>query len=434
MSFRARLALVVAGAVAVAVAVASFAAYISVRAELRSDVKSALRRDVRTPGAAGADVQLVHADGTVQHVGEAGFTLPGIDRARAVAAGTRPPFFAEVRLGEDHRLVYTAPDGPGTAVQVARTLSDADRTLHRLALILVLLTLAGAAVAGAVSRAVASALLRPVLRLGEAATHVADTRDLSRRLEVTGTDELSRLASGFNTMMSALDASLRAQRQLVADASHELRTPLTSLRTNLEVLAATEDLPAEERRQLLSDVVAQLEELTVLVSDLVDLARDVEPEPLVDEVGLDEVVAEVVARARRRAPELCFEVETEPVLVQGSAGRLGRAVTNLIDNAVKWSPGGEPVEIRVRAVGNEVEVSVRDHGPGIPPGDLPFVFDRFYRAQSDRRLPGSGLGLAIVRQVAEFHGGSVMAEAAEGNGARLRLRLPRVIEGNNHLS
>jgi two-component system sensor histidine kinase MprB len=302
-----------------------------------------------------------------------------------------------------------------------------------LARILVLVTLAGTAVAGALSRAVASALLRPVLRLGEAANHVADTRDLSRRLEVTGTDELSRLASGFNTMMSALDASLRAQRQLVADASHELRTPLTSLRTNLEVLARTDDLPVEDRHQLLSDVVNQLEELTVLVTDLVDLARDVEPEPLVDEVGLDEVVAEVVERARRRAPELRFEVDAEPVLVRGSAGRLGRAVTNLVDNAVKWSPAGEPVEIRVRADGNDAEVSVRDYGPGIPPGDLPFVFDRFYRAQSDRRLPGSGLGLAIVRQVAEFHGGSVMAEAAEGKGARLRLRLPRVIDQNHHL-
>ncbi len=434
MSFRARLALTAAAAVAVAIAVASFAAYFSVRAELRSEVKTALRRDVRSPGAAGADVQLVHADGTVQHVGEAGFTLPSVDKAREVATGTRPPFFADVRLGEDHLLVYTAPDGPGTAVQVARTLSDSDRALHRLARILVLVTLAGTAVAGALSRAVASALLRPVLRLGEAANHVADTRDLSRRLEVTGSDELSRLASGFNTMMSALDASLRAQRQLVADASHELRTPLTSLRTNLEVLARTDHLPIEDRQQLLSDVVNQLEELTVLVTDLVDLARDVEPEPLVDEVGLDEVVAEVVERARRRAPELRFEVDTEPVLVRGSAGRLGRAVTNLVDNAVKWSPAGEPVEILVRADGDRAEVSVRDYGPGIPPGDLPFVFDRFYRAQSDRRLPGSGLGLAIVRQVAEFHGGSVTAEAAEGKGARLRLRLPRVIDPNHHLS
>jgi two-component system sensor histidine kinase MprB len=237
-----------------------------------------------------------------------------------------------------------------------------------------------------------------------------------------GSDELARLAGSFNTMLEALERSMRQQRQLVADASHELRTPLTSLRTNVEVLAGADGMAPADRERLLRDVVAQLEELTVLVGDLVDLARDEDelPEPMTD-VRLDELVAEVVESARRRHPERPFSLELEPALVRAAAPRLARAVANLVDNAEKWSPAGAQIEVTVSSEG---ELVVRDHGPGIAPEDAPYVFDRFYRAASARGTPGSGLGLAIVRHVAETHDGSVAAQAAPGGGARLVLRLP----------
>ena len=220
--------------------------------------------------------------------------------------------------------------------------------------------------------------------------------------------------------MSALDASVHAQRQLVADASHELRTPVTSLRTNIEILQQAESMDTEERRRLLNDVVEQIEELTLLMNDLIDLARGEEPRADAEEVRLDLVVSEVVDRARRHAPATPLQVELEPTIVAGVPARLERAVSNLIDNAVKYSPPGEPVEIQL----HEKELTVRDHGPGIAAEDLPHVFDRFYRGAEARGRPGSGLGLAIVRQVVDQQGGSVAAEPAPGGGTLMRLRLP----------
>jgi two-component system sensor histidine kinase MprB len=263
-----------------------------------------------------------------------------------------------------------------------------------------------------------------VTRLSDTVEHVAATQDLSRRIQVRGNDEVARLARRFNEMLAALEVSRRAQRQLVADASHELRTPLTSLRTNLEVLARSDQMPAAERESLLGDLVTQLEELSVLVADLVDLAREEErlaggpvSDDELEDVRLDALVERAVERARRHAPSLDFVAQLEPVIVQGVPERLDRAVANLLDNAIKWSPPGQSVEVIVA----DGEVVVRDHGPGIDGADLPFVFDRFYRAPAARGVPGSGLGLAIVRQVAEAHGGAVTAEGADGGGTVLRL-------------
>jgi two-component system sensor histidine kinase MprB len=221
-------------------------------------------------------------------------------------------------------------------------------------------------------------------------------------------------------MLGALERSQDAQRQLVADASHELRTPLTSLRTNVEVLARVGRLPAAERRALLADVVGQLDELTELVGGLVELARDGEPpveEP--HDLRLDELVAEAVERARRRAPGADFRTYLEPTVVRGTPERLHRAAANLLDNAAKWSPAGTPIDVVVK----DGELLVRDRGPGIADDDLDRVFDRFYRSSDARGLPGSGLGLAIVREIAERHGGRVGAERPDGGGALLRLTL-----------
>ena len=443
MSFRDRLILLSATAVAVAVMLASGIVYVVVRNELRGQVDEQLRglvgdvkppREVANPftgesvlvlpqtplGGAGGYVQIARHDGTVIRPRGSRVALPIDQRTLDVANGRRSSFFRDATVGGEHARIYTSQLQPGDAIQGVTTLEHVDHTLGRLALALVLVSLGGVALAVWLGLMVARAALRPVRTLTSAAEHVARTRDLSRRIEAEGGDELSRLGGSFNTMLEALDESQRAQRQLVADASHELRTPLTSLRTNMEVLIEVDALSREDRERLLHDVVAQLDELTVLITDLVDLARGDEPAEVTQEVRLDLLVEEAVERARRHASDKNFVTDLEPTLVVGVAGRLDRAVSNLLDNAAKWSPPEGRIEVGVR----EGEVVVRDHGPGIDEADLPFVFDRFYRASTARGLPGSGLGLAIVRQVAESHGGEVSAERAEGGGAVLRLRLP----------
>jgi two-component system sensor histidine kinase MprB len=442
-SFRRRLILLSAAAVAVAVVLASGAVFVVVRGELRGQVDDQLRDFVRqvslpnevaiTPpgttrilvlpsqplGGRVGYAQVVEADGTVIQPRSDRVDLPVNKQTLDAANGRVGAYFKDETVSGLHARVFTLPV-PGGAVQAARSLEEVDSSLRKLAIALALISLAGTALAVWLGRLVARAALTPVNELTRAAEHVARTRDLSRRMEASGTDELSRLGSSFNTMLEALDASQKAQRQLVADASHELRTPLTSLRTNIEVLAETDALPPEDRRKLLRDIVAQLEELTTLVADLVDLARGDEPQLAAEDVRLDLLVGEAVERARRHARAGEFSLDLEPCLVHGVPARLDRAVSNLLDNAAKWSPQGGVIEVRVR----DGEISVRDHGPGIQSADLPFVFDRFYRAPSARGLPGSGLGLAIVRQVAESHGGSVVAQMADGGGARLVLRVP----------
>jgi two-component system sensor histidine kinase MprB len=445
-SFRQRLVLLSAAAVAIAVVLASCITFLVVRNELRGQVDDRLQdvvsripvpAELLLPGTvpqSGEDVlvlpsgplgsrdtyaQIVRPDGTVVRPRGTRIELPADERVIEVARGDRKPFFSDATIGGVHARVYTAELPTGDAVQAVRPLDDVDRTLRRLLFALVLVSLGGVALAVWLGLMVARAALTPVKQLTDAAEHVARTRDLSRRIRADRTDELSRLGASFNTMLEALSNSQQAQRQLVADASHELRTPLTSLRTNIEVLSS-DALPPEDRERLLADVVAQLGELTVLVSDLVDLARGDEPAAVPEDVRLDLLVADAVERARRHAPDKTFFTELEPSLVEGVPGRLDRAVANLIDNAAKWSPSGGQIEVRVSGG----EVSVRDHGPGIADSDLPHVFDRFYRAPAARGLPGSGLGLAIVRQVAQSHGGTVTAERANGGGARMRLTLP----------
>ena len=478
MSFRGRLIVFSAAAVAVAIVLASVIAFLVVRGQLRGQVDRSLRElgtgamafavpapallreeaegpastpppdrvrrvepgevpatgvvelPARPLGGATGFPQLVRADGTIiDEVGVPRSRLPVTAGTRAVAGGTREAFFEDMEVDGTRVRVYTRRAERGLALQVARPLDEVDRSLRTLGLVLAGLSLGGIGLAAGLGLLVARATLKPVADLTHAAEHVTRTRDLSRRIEAGGRDELSRLAASFNTMLEALESSLRAQRQLVADASHELRTPLTSLRTNIEVLEHAEDMAPQERHQLLGDVTAQLEELSLLVGDLVELAREDEPQPAAEPLRLDELVASAVGRARRHAPDRRFETRLEPAVVEGVPARIDRAVSNLLDNAAKWSPPGEPIDVRVSAQG---EVVVRDRGPGIDPSDLPHVFDRFYRAPSARGTPGSGLGLAIVRRVADSHGGSVTAEtvSGDGGGARLRLRLPE-LSGNS---
>ncbi len=321
-------------------------------------------------------------------------------------------------------MVTVPANRDGEALVLAQTLSGQERLLSRLGIVMLLFGLAGMCAAGIAGWAVARQGLRPVRRLTGSVERIARTEDLTP-LPVEGDDEVARLAGAFNQMLTALAASRDRQRQLVADAGHELRTPLTSLRTNIDLLTQVDadgaaPLPAGARAELLDDVRAQIEELTTLIGDLVELARDEPMTHVVETVELHELLDHAVARVRRRAPGLVFEVHAEPWYVVGEPGSLERALTNLLDNAAKWSPPGGTV--RVGLV--EGVVTVDDEGPGIAESDLPHVFDRFYRAEESRAMPGSGLGLAIVRQVTERHSGLVHASRAPSGGARMRLRLP----------
>ena len=286
-----------------------------------------------------------------------------------------------------------------------------------------MVTLVGIVVAALLGWMIARSTLRPVTRLTEASEQIGLTGDLTRRIAVTGDDELSRLAASFNQMIQRLERSVGAQRQLVADASHELRTPLTSLRTNFEVLQRG-DLAEADRPRLMGAMEEQIAEVVRLVEDLVELARDELPAEVAEDIRLDLLVADAVNRAQRDAPAAEFRLTAAPVLVRGAPDKVARAVGNLLGNAAKWSPPGGLIEVTVA----DGSVVVRDHGPGIAEADLPHVFERFYRSADARGKPGSGLGLAIVRQVAESHGGSTTVCNAAGGGSEFRLTLPQVAD------
>jgi two-component system sensor histidine kinase MprB len=443
MSFRARIAVAAAAAVAVTVVVASVVLFFVVRSQLRAPIDDSLQARVQdiaahgvvpvagpdgktylsgvrpSFGDAGVYVQVVKSNGGTLLPLLQNVELPVGDDAVAIARGAQGTTWSDADVSGVHMRVLTVPAGSGYALEVARSLSEVDRSLRRIGLFLFLIAGAGVAGAAALGLAVSRTALAPVKKLTDTAERVTATGDLSQRIEVQGRDELSRLAVSFNSMLAALEESTRAQRQLVADASHELRTPLTSLRTNIEVLASDRALPPDERSKLLRDVVEQLGEMTTLIAELIELARAEQQAAEPEDVRLDLLADTALERARRNWPGIRFTAKLEQSTVRGVAATIERAIGNLLDNAAKWSPDGEEVHLEV----HEGVVSVRDHGPGIDDEDLPYVFDRFYRARSARGLPGSGLGLAIVRQVADTHGGEVVAERAEGGGTRIVLTL-----------
>lgn len=454
MALRHRLTLLAAGTVGVTVVLVSIVAFLVLRSELRGQVDDALaeqytqvagRADrfgfgpgLRFPeapargGAPSGPVQLLTSDGTILLPGQGDLPVPVDSDDRAVAAGRVRFLVRDTRADGLHLRVLTAAVPGGGAIQLARSLSGVDSTLGRLRIVLVLLCLAGTLLAAALGRIFGRQVIQPVTDLTAAAEHITQTEDLGRRIDVPGDDEVGRMAQRFNTMLDtlegsrrALDDSVHAQRQLVADASHELRTPVTALRTNIEVLLAGGELPDDDRRRLLEDVRAETEELSALITDVIELARGDEPLSGVEEVQLDALVSEALHRASRRRPAATFKAELEPTVVDGLPDRLGRAVDNLLDNAAKYSPDATTIEIGLR----DGALTVRDHGPGIPAADRPHVFDRFYRGSGARGRPGSGLGLAIVRQVAETHGGTIAVDAAPGGGSIFTLRLEALATG-----
>jgi two-component system sensor histidine kinase MprB len=419
--------------------VALLAAYFAVRTQLDAQIDNALQQRAATFAAHTARrarssgdrtrvpaAKIGEAPGYIQFVTAAGKVtlLPGESSrlpaagAAAVARGARGPFFTDAHVAGTDVRIYTRRAGT-SAVQVALSVSGTEHVLFWIRLLFAAISTLAVALAAVAALFITRAALRPVERLTAEAERIAATRELRAVTDDRRDDEIGRLARSFNTMLSALADSVTAQRQLVADASHELRTPLTTARTNLESVGLHPEMSSGARERSIDAAVVELEEMTRLIDDLVELARgDVQPSAYED-VRFDAVVQEAVELARRRSGRP-FQLVAEPTLVRGDAGELGRAVSNLLDNAVKWSPPAAPIEV---TVGHGACV-VRDHGPGIDPVDLPHVFDRFYRAAGSRSLPGSGLGLAIVRQVAEAHGGAAAAEPAPGGGTNMTIRLP----------
>ena len=440
-SLASRVAVLTTVALGVSIAILSLTAYVVMRQQLMSSLdQSLLNRAHKATsvtalskltvrgvppwmlGAADVRVIFVTADGAsgtdIPH-----FTLgqPEYD----VVTGQRESAVRTLFTEEGERFrVATVHAGSGQALILAQPLAANDRTLEKLGGVLFVFGALGVLAALLAGWLVARNGLRPVRRLTLAVEHIAVTEDLTP-LRIEGDDEVARLATAFNQMLLALGASRDRQRRLVADASHELRTPLTSLRTNLDLLRQAEGnsaLPPEARLELLDDVRGQIEELSALVGDLVELARD---EPMtrgIGEVDLAEVVERAVTRVRRRAHGVSFDVALDAWPVVGDSSSLERAVTNLLDNAAKWSPADGTVTVRL----TDGVLIVDDEGSGIDEADRPHVFERFYRSEESRAMPGSGLGLAIVRQVLDRHGGRIEVSEAPGGGARFSLWLPGV--------
>jgi two-component system sensor histidine kinase MprB len=455
MSLRTRIAALTAGAVAVAVLVIAVGAFVLVQRELRSQVDEGLIQRIVTGGLRspnqlpqgsavpnpymeevfGLDnvVQLFAADGTVLISALPTRQLPIDQRDLEVAAGVQDMYLRDVRVDGVHLRVITARVGSGQGVQVARALSEVDATLRGFAILLSVLAALGVAAAAGAGLLVARRAVTPVERLTGAAEHVARTKELSARIEEGRSDELGRLARSFNEMLHALEESREQQHRLVADASHELRTPLTSLRTNIEVLTRVTDMDPVHRERLLADVASELEELSTLVAELVDLAteqRDEDTEEATD-IHLDEIVSSAVERTQRRT-EQHIVLDAIPVPAFGRPLALERAVTNLLDNAAKWGPADGQIDVTVNLNGEgTARVEVLDRGPGIAEDDRARVFDRFYRATSARSMPGSGLGLSIVKHVVEQHGGRVWANERPGGGAAIGFEIPAGVSSDS---
>ncbi|MFF2133489.1 ATP-binding protein [Streptomyces olivochromogenes] len=470
LPIRSRLALLVAAAVAFAVAAVSVTCWFIVERKLYEQVdeslgsqrkslpypvvESALNNCGRAPKASSSDyrgqsdsyAQVVQADGTIcAFEGSRGIVKVADsdkDLAKNAKVGAVTIRNGTDSDGNDVRVMTTALIVNGvpntmpstrvlyekTAFVVAVPLKSTEATLNDLSLVLLLVSGIGVVGAGAAGLAVARAGLRPVDKLTEAVEHVARTEDLSIRIPVEddSEDEVARLSRSFNSMTSALANSRELQQQLIADAGHELRTPLTSLRTNIELLTRSEEtgrpIPPADRKALLSSVKAQMTELAALIGDLQTLSRSDAGQSgdRIQVVDLQETVEAALHRARLRGPELTITADLQPWFVRAEPSALERAIVNILDNAVKFSPEGEAIDVILKAG----ELTVRDHGPGIPSEELPHVFDRFWRSPSARALPGSGLGLSIVARTVQQSGGEVSLQPAQGGGTVATIRLP----------
>lgn len=445
MTFRRRIALLAGVSFVAAVIACSIAGYVTVRRQMIAQIDSdlvqratsdplalpeltgigesrrpglLLRPRRRAPLPTEVLFQVVRAGGAIATPPTQADELPVDATDEAIAA--QPDGVTRLRTvsidGERYRMV-TASTGRQTAVQIARPLNEVEATLSRFALSLVVVSIAGTVLAAAVGWWVARRSARPVEQLTRAAEHVADTLEFDIPVAATHDDEIGKLTQSISRMLAALKLSREQQQRLVIDASHELRTPLASLRTNVDLLARS-DVDDATRAEIIADVRAEVDELTDLTAELVQLATDTRDEERPTEVDMGALAERVAERARKRTGQV-LTVSGEGWLAWGRPSVLERAVQNLVDNACKWNPRGEPIEITVE----NGSLSVRDHGPGIPPAERELIFERFYRTEAARAMPGSGLGLAIVRQAVEAHNGTVTVDdAVPGPGSVFTIR------------
>lgn len=443
MSLRRRVTLLAATTVGVAVAIMAVAAYFVVSGALYQNVNSRLERQA---------AQLVNSEAGNQlgrqpqaYVTALRAFNPDLDAQIVLPSGLRVSSGSTFSLGEaelavvnkqvdkslrtaNNKQILAVSVRDGSTLVLAQDLGPTREVLGRLALVLAVVGGLGIVLAAAAGTAVGRTGLAPVGRLTRAVERVTRTDDL-RPIPVAGDDELARLTYSFNQMLLALKESRERQARLVADAGHELKTPMTSLRTNVELLIASSRpnapaIPEQDRRDLERDCIAQIEELSTLVGDLVDLAREDAGATTIELINLSDVVDRVLERVRRRRLDVSFDVQQIDWYLYGDDAGFERALMNLFDNAAKWSPEGGVVTLRMSAEGQLLTLEVSDQGPGIPEADRELVFERFYRAIETRTMPGSGLGLAIVRQVIVRHGGDIEALEAPGGGAVLRVTLP----------
>jgi two-component system sensor histidine kinase MprB len=456
VSLRTRLTLAVAAIVAAAVVTGAYASHLSTSSELRAETdkflldrserftrqppRQDLGFDLGPPGGGGggrgrddqrgpgrepfvdfdAVTQVLSASGVVTESLPDQPALPVEAKDRALASSRSDEHtLRDVTVDGVHYRMLTASLPGGGAVQLARGVGETDEVLAVLRNRLLLIALAGTLLAGLVGWALARRTTKPIEQLTATAEQVATTQDLTTPIPVKGTDEVGRLAGSFNTMLAALATSRDQQKRLVADASHELRTPLTAVRTNIEFLERAGSLDLAERRDVLAATRLELDELTTLMAELVELATDARNNEPVTSVDLADVASVVAARFRRRSGRPVNVVVKDAAVIEGRRAMLERAVSNLIDNALKFSDGGAPVDVTVS--GDRIEVA--DRGSGIAPDDRSHVFDRFYRSAGARSRPGSGLGLSIVSQIAEVHGGSASVHERAGGGTVARLDL-----------
>ncbi len=450
MSIRVRITLATTIALAVVAVLSAFAIYISIGNELRGQTVETMREIAARstvpgsgygnggflaggPGRGGGPgpgdfggpsgyLQGISSDGDVTRRSGDDDALPVSDEELKIAkSGEGESVRTDVHVDGTHLIVLTVGRGDAGALQVARPLDEVDRVLDRAATVLTIVTAIGILVAIGLGMLLGRVALRPIAKFTRQTEDIAADPAARGRLDVAGRDEVSRLAASFNVTLDALEQSLHAQQQLIADAGHELRTPIASIRANVQVLEDADRLPSGELAALRSDIVTELDELTELLGDVIELARASDPQAPVDDVRLDEVVRAAADRAVRRGDsDVTIDLDLDETVVVGDAARISRAVSNVIDNARKWSPAGGHIDVSL----HDGTVRVRDHGPGFPAGDLDHVFDRFWRAPEARSMPGSGLGLAIVQQAAHQHGGEAAASNApdaDGGGAIVEL-------------
>ncbi|MFC6160226.1 sensor histidine kinase [Kribbella jiaozuonensis] len=445
MTLRWRIALILA---AVALGVGAFAgasAYLTTSSQIHSSIDDNLRSRAeatntvdgergRPHGGDGPDsrdcppagsfqpasaAQIIGTDGAVTSCIEGGVALPTVASDLQLTAGT--VVLRTISVQNQPYRVLATPWHDGGTLQIARSLSESNALLSRLRWQLLALIGAAMLLTAGLGWAIATRLARPIVRLRDATENIATTLDLTSPMEVGGTGEVRGLTASFATMIEAVRKSQEKQRRLVSDAGHEMRTPLTSLRSNVELLRKIERLPEGERREVVNDVLEDIDELSALLGELVDLASDLAATEPAEPLSLGDLARTVATRMSRRSGRAILVDDSAAQDVVGRPRQLDRAISNLVDNAIKYSDGA--VEIEVKGTG----LTVHDRGRGIAAADLDRIFDRFYRAVEVRTEPGSGLGLAIVEEIVHSHGGQVFAHGRDGGGSSIGFTLPEPV-------